>query len=114
MVTEERRKLYDQIVTNQDRSSNGRLSNRDTFDLYQIFIEMSKQDELEGYSAKQPVRIDRRVDEQRFLDLQLDDRHSSMHDPSFDRVDDQLNTIQPSRDVDVRAQSSRTRRAPRY
>jgi len=114
MVTNERRQLYDTIVVNQRQSSTGRLSNRDTFDLYQTFMEMARHDVQTGRGAQQQVRIDRTVDEQKFFDLQLSDRHQSgRHDATFDRVDDQLNAVHSSADVDVRSQSKRVRNVNR-
>jgi len=70
-VTADRQHLYDHIIDQQRCSMTGRLSTKDTFDLYKTFMAMAEADEESGRQRPHEVRIDQHVDEQRLLDLQL-------------------------------------------
>ena len=70
-VTQERRDLYEQVMDN--RRDGNKLSNEDTFELYKAFMELAEAEEALGGGAPpvdQKIRIDKKVDEERFLDLQ--------------------------------------------
>lgn len=102
-VTEDRRQLYDQIVTEQRQSSSGRLSSADTFDLYKTFMAVAEADEAAGRQQPHDVLIDSRVDEQRFIDLQLAETTGAYTDPQdFRRIDGYLPDVE-STDVDYRS-----------
>jgi len=70
-VTTDRQQLYDHIIETQRQTRTGRLSTKDTFDLYKTFVAMAESDEAEGRQKPHEVRIDQQVDEQRLLDLQV-------------------------------------------
>ena len=70
-VTSDRQQLYDHIIEQQRQSMSGRLSTKDTFDLYKTFMAMAEADESSGRQRPHEVRIDQNVDEQRLIDLQL-------------------------------------------
>jgi len=70
-VTSDRQQLHEHILDQQRMSTSGRLSTKDTFDLYKTFMAMAAADEASGRQRPHEVRIDQHVDEQRLLDLQL-------------------------------------------
>lgn len=70
-MTEDRQQLYNHIISKQRQSRTGRLSTRDTFDLYKTFVALAECDEEAGHQRPHEVRIDQQVDEQRLMDLQL-------------------------------------------
>jgi len=74
-------------MENRSKSEN-RISNKDTFELYKAFMELAEAEEASGGggSLQQEVRIDKKVDEKRFADLQRSSRGASYArpgDPDF-------------------------------
>ena len=70
-VTTDRQRLHDHIIDQQRQTMTGRLSTKDTFDLYKTFMAMAEADEASGRQRPHEIRIDQQVDEQRLIDLQL-------------------------------------------
>ena len=66
---------FNQVM--QNRQGGNRISNQDTFELYKAFMELAEAEEALGGGAPpvdQRVRIDKKIDEERFLDLQREHR----------------------------------------
>lgn len=56
----------------ENRRDGNKLSNEDTFELYKAFMELAEAEEALGGTAplEQKIRIDKKVDEERYRDLQ--------------------------------------------